>query len=90
MIGNGTREFYKAKQSERFSGFEELEKIDFPLPKRLDNPYVVGVQDLINAIKNGKESSSSGDDGKKALEIILAIYRSAEKGGIRINLPLKN
>jgi len=90
LIGNGTREFYKAKPSKRFSGFEELEKIDFPIPKRLDNPYVAGVQDLLNTVNNGKDSSSSGNDGKKALEIILAIYRSAEKGGRRINLPLKN
>lgn len=90
MIGNGVRELYRAKQSKRFSGFEELERVDFPPPKRLENPYVAGVRDLIKAMENGRESFSSGSDGKKALEIILAIYRSAERGGVRIDLPLQN
>jgi predicted dehydrogenase len=88
LIGNGCRELYKSRPSKRFSGFTELERLDFPVPKRLDNPYISGVQDLIDAIEEKKKSFSSGDDGKRALEIILAIYRSAEKGGRKVSLPL--
>ena len=88
LIGNGCREFYKSRPSKRFSGFIELERLEFPRPKKLSNPYVSGIQDLIDAIEEKKKSSSSGDDGKRALEIILAIYRSAEKGGKKIKLPL--
>jgi len=89
LIGNDIRELYRAKTSKRFTGFTELEKVDFPVTGKRDNPYVAGVHDLINAVENGKESSSNGTDGRKALEIIMAIYKSAELGGIKVTLPLR-
>ena len=45
--------------------------------------------DMIEAIQTGRQPYVSGEDGKRALELILAIYKSA-KEGIPVRLPLTN
>ena len=45
--------------------------------------------DVIDAIKNDREPYVSAEDGKRALELVLAIYKSAAEG-IPVKLPLKN
>lgn len=88
IIGNGSRKLYVKKKSKRFSGFKELEKIKLPEPDENISPFISGVRDLINCVESGCESKSSGEDGKKALEMIMALYKSAKKGGKRISIPL--
>ena len=41
---------------------------------------------MLDAIETGREPLVSGEKGKKALEIILAIYRS-QKTGKPVDLP---
>ena len=61
-------------------------------PNEKDPPTVYGFghtalfNDFIDAIKQGREPLVSGEKGKKALEIILAIYKS-QKTGQPVNLP---
>lgn len=43
--------------------------------------------DMISAIENDRQPYVTAMDGKKALELVLAIYKSASEGGI-IKLPL--
>jgi len=43
-------------------------------------------KDFINAIEEDKKPAISGEDGRKALEIILAIYKS-QKTGLPVDLP---
>jgi predicted dehydrogenase len=43
-------------------------------------------RDVIDAIENNREPLVSGEKGKKALEIILAIYKS-QKTGLPVDLP---
>ena len=43
--------------------------------------------DMINAIKNDRQPYITAMDGKKALELVLAIYKSAAEG-IRVKFPL--
>ncbi len=45
--------------------------------------------DVISAIQQGREPYVNGESGKKALEVILAIYKSA-KEGLPVRLPLTN
>ena len=45
--------------------------------------------DVIDAIKTGREPYVSGEAGKRALELILAIYKSAAEGK-PVKLPLTN
>ena len=61
-------------------------------PNEKDPPTVYGFghtalfNDFIDAIEQGREPLVSGEKGKKALEIILAIYKS-QKAGQPVNLP---
>lgn len=87
LIGNGIKELYVTKPSRRFTGFKELERVEFPSPKEDINPFLGAVEDLIGSMNNGHESISSGEDGKAALEIIMAIYKSAKMGGKKVFLP---
>ena len=43
--------------------------------------------DMIHAIKNDRQPYITAMDGKKALELVLAIYKSAAEG-IRVKFPL--
>jgi predicted dehydrogenase len=88
LIGNGIKELYMTGPSNRFTGFKELERVEFPNPDRGINPFLGGIEDLVGCMNNGHESISSGEDGKAALEIIMAIYKSARLGGERVFLPI--
>ncbi len=45
--------------------------------------------DMIDAIRNNREPYVNGEAGKRALELVLAIYRSAAEGKV-VKLPLEN
>lgn len=45
--------------------------------------------DVIDAIKSDREPYVSAQDGRDALELVLAIYKSAAMGGQPVHLPLK-
>ena len=51
---------------------------------------VLGLDDLIKSIKNDSQTSSTGFDGYKSLEAIIASNISARKNGKRISLPIKS
>lgn len=61
-------------------------------PSEKDPPSVYGYghsqlfADVLDSIETGKELEVSGEKGKKALEIILAIYKS-QKTGLPVDLP---
>ncbi len=88
IIGNGIKELYVTNKSKRFSGFKELERLELTAPGNNASPFISGVKDLIRCIETGCESNSSGEDGKKALEIIYAMYKSAKDEGKRVSIPL--
>ncbi|MDH3605131.1 MAG: Gfo/Idh/MocA family oxidoreductase, partial [Candidatus Tectomicrobia bacterium] len=45
-------------------------------------------EDFLNALSRGKKPSVDGLEARKAVEIILAVYASAKKGGAPVTLPL--
>jgi predicted dehydrogenase len=61
-------------------------------PYEKDPPTVYGFghiplfRDFVESIETNRKSFISGEDGKKALEIILAIYKS-QKTGLPVDLP---
>ena len=46
-------------------------------------------EDVVRALKKGMPPLIDGPEGRKSVEIILAIYRSALAGGKPVQLPLK-
>jgi len=86
LIGNSGRELYITRKSGRFTGFQELKRTAFPKPKRLENPFTGGAKDMVRSVRTGQQSVSSGQDGLKALEVIMSIYESAQQNGRRIKI----
>jgi predicted dehydrogenase len=52
-------------------------------------PHQKNFEDMVNALKKGAKPMVDGAEGRKAIEIILAIYRSALAGGKPVRLRLK-
>jgi len=62
-------------------------------PAAVDPPSVYGFghsalfADFVEAVTNGRDPLVSGEEGKKALDIILAIYKSMKEGG-PVDMPV--
>jgi predicted dehydrogenase len=83
-------DFYEIRESNLLSGYKELYSgvppIDVNLPRE---SMINGVKHLVDCLGNSKQSTSSGDDGLRALELICAFHESAKEDGKKIYLPLK-
>ena len=62
----------------------------FPLPQRIPSKTVLIARDLVRCISEDKTPHCSGEDGRAALEIALALRESHRRGGVRVDLPLEN
>jgi len=84
-------ELYDVKESELFSGYREIYPATSPINSHTPRDFMVeGVKHLIECLKEGRKSMSSGDDGRAALELICAFHESARADGKRIALPLND
>ena len=85
IIRNGTEvEYYKLKENRLF---RDIFPTNPDIPR---NPMVNAVEHLVECLRTGKESVSSGEDGRASLELICAFHESARHDGKRITLPLRN
>ena len=50
--------------------------------------HVAQFNDVIDAIKNGSKPLIDGHEGRRSVEVILAIYQAAQTGGV-VELPLQ-
>lgn len=66
-----------------------LDPLLLPWPQRSLNSCVAEIRDLIQCIEKGSQPRCSGEDGRAALEIIMAIYESERTGG-PVQLPMIN
>lgn len=64
-------------------GIDDADKVKKIYSDDLSNVYGLGhtplYTDVIEAIENGREPSVTAEDGKKALETVLAIYKSSKE-----------
>jgi len=82
-------DYFKVGPSKYFSGYKEPMRAKPPVSKDLPrNNMVNGVKHLVECIDKRKESISSGEDGRKALEVIVALHESVRRGS-RVDLPLE-
>jgi len=49
---------------------------------------VAAIEELITCVEENREGRSSGQDGRAALELALAVYHSHAHGGMRVKLPM--
>lgn len=86
-----TNEAYLWKQADsRYaSHFRELTPVPYPRAAEKLNPYLEAYRELTACVRAGRESeTSSGLDGRAALEMIMAIYESRRQGCRRVYMPL--
>ncbi len=60
----------------------------FPLPTSIQGTGLSIIADLVKAIETGSDPRCSAEDGRKALEIAIALRESHRRGGRRVDLPL--
>ena len=60
----------------------------FPLPTTIPSMGLAVIDDLVHCIDTGAPPRCSDQDGRKALEIAIAMRESHRQGGRRIDLPL--
>ena len=65
-------------------------KYPFPLPTRMQGVGLTIVEDLVAAIETGSQPRCSGEDGRAALEIAIALRESHRRGGVKVGLPLED
>nr|MBC8274240.1 Gfo/Idh/MocA family oxidoreductase [Chloroflexota bacterium] len=66
------------------TGFRDGE----PIETEKSDPWLAGIEELVQCIKEDRESISSGKVGRVSLEMIMAIYESERQNGARIKFPL--
>ena len=81
-------QFYKTVESSLEGRRAEPAQHIFPLPAASYSSNTRTVLDLITCIETGKEPNCSGDDGRHALEVAIAMRESHRRGGTRVALPL--
>jgi len=60
----------------------------FPLPLSIQGTGLSVIADLVNAVETGSDPRCSAEDGRKALEIAIALRESHRRGGRRVDLPV--
>ena len=101
-IGNSQRELWQVASSPRFTGFQELQKVAFPTLKE-HNVFAAVAQNLATAVRQSQRAENNkgqsepakqkrvlcdATDGRKALEIGIALHQSHALGNQRV--PLKD
>ena len=73
---------FKAETGRAGAGAADPKAIDFSGHRK-------NFEDVVLSLKLGKKPLIDGEEARKSIEIILAIYRSALSGGKPVRLPLK-
>jgi len=84
-------QFEQAQESTRFAGYRELHSAKTPLDPSGPREFMLqAVDHLLDCVQREQRPQCSGEDGRRALEIICALRESADADGRRIRLPLVN
>ncbi|MCW5853444.1 MAG: Gfo/Idh/MocA family oxidoreductase [Anaerolineae bacterium] len=65
-----------------------LEPGEMPQPTWSEPVFLRAARDLVECMETGRQPRCNGLDGRKAVEIITAIYESERRGNTRVSLPV--
>jgi predicted dehydrogenase len=84
-LGNGIEwELWRKVDDDRLAGYA---RAPFPRPQRLLSAQANAVWDLVGCLDSGGQPKCTGEDGRAALEIAIAL-RQSHRERARIDLPL--
>ena len=81
-------QFEEVRQSEEFSEDRDFYPATPPVKAGSGEFMLQGVAHLIECLRQGRQPVCSGEDGRRALELVTAILQSARNGGGRVAIPL--
>ena len=70
--------------------YTRLRKAELDAPQETSSQTSAAIEDLIQAIETDGETSSTGEDGRAALEMCIAIHESQRLDNRRIDFPVQN
>jgi predicted dehydrogenase len=88
LINNNAQVEYTTMISDAASGRRVPMQAAFPWPAHIEGTGLTIVRDLVDAVISGSVPRCSGDDGRAALEIAIALRESHRQGGAKATLPL--
>ncbi len=65
-------------------------EVPFPWPVRMQGMGLTIVEDIARAIETGQPPKCSGDDGRAALEVAVALRESHRRGCVKVTLPVED
>ena len=80
-------ELWEKDPSDRYN---RLRMAEIEAPQETESQTTAAIKDLIQAIETGGETSSTGEDGRAALEMCIAIHESQRLGNQRVDFPVQN
>ncbi len=89
IIENDDLVYYCLKSGEQYSASAAAEQVGVSSPQVTDENHEQQFRQFITAIQNKESVKVSGTEGRKSLEIILALYKSAFLG-MTVTLPLRD
>lgn len=93
QIGTGTSDWLRceaANPSAHATEYNDLQALPPPIVASEAPEYILqGIRHFVDCLSTNAVPLCSGEDGRKALEIICALRESAAEGGRRIELPLQ-
>jgi predicted dehydrogenase len=88
LVNNSAQVEYTTMVPDARSGRKLPMQTAFPWPTHMEGTGITIVRDLVDAATNGTSPRCSGEDGRAALEIAIALRESHRRGGAKIALPL--
>jgi predicted dehydrogenase len=83
-VGSNVAEEWRAFDDDQVA----IRRIAPPPTTRSD--MVAAIEELIGLIERGGKGSSTGEDGRRTVSILLALLQSSAAGGQRINFPIED
>ena len=62
----------------------------YPWPAHIQGTGLSIIDDLASCIESGGDPQCSGEDGRAALEVAIAMRESHRTGGVKVGLPLED
>ncbi len=65
-------------------------EVPFPWPVRMQGMGLTILEDIVHSIETGQPPKCSGDDGRAALEVAVALRESHRRGCVKVTLPVED
>jgi predicted dehydrogenase len=83
-----TLTFEAVRESRTSSEYRELRPAPAPVPDGPHEQMIAAVQNVVDCLDGRAQPACTGEDGYRALEIIVALRESAARDGAHVALPL--